>query len=127
MEFGYDDQNIFARILRGEIPNKTVKETQHTLAFEDIKPQAPHHILVIPKGRYVTIDDFALHASPEETADFWKVVAEVASERGLSMGNGGTGFRAIANAGPDSLQEVPHFHLHILGGKRMGTLLVNPD
>lgn len=127
MDFGYNDQNIFAKILRGEIPNKTVVETDHTLAFEDIRPQAPQHILVIPKGAYVTLEDFSLHASAEEVADFWRVAAEIVRDRGLSMGNGGTGYRAITNSGPDSLQEVPHFHLHILGGKRMGTLLVNPD
>ena len=119
----YDDNNIFARILRGEIPNDTVLETEHTLAFRDIAPQAPVHVLVIPKGAYVTLDDFAARASAEEVMDFMRAVARLSESLGVSPVNGGQGFRAIANSGPDSLQEVPHFHLHLLGGRSLGRLL----
>jgi histidine triad (HIT) family protein len=123
MTQGYDDQNIFARILRGEIPNRTILETEHTLAFHDIRPLAPHHALVIPKGRYATFDDFAEHASAEELVDFHRTVARVCSLLGVRPGEGGSGFRTISNAGADSNQEVPHYHLHILGGRNLGALL----
>ncbi len=123
MSYTYDDQNIFARILRGEIPNDTVLETAHTLAFRDIRPQAPVHILVIPKGKYVTFDDFAENASEAELVDFMRVVARLTGQAGISTGQGGNGFRAITNAGPDGVQEVPHFHLHILGGRNMGRMI----
>jgi histidine triad (HIT) family protein len=123
MPYTYDDQNIFARILRGEIPNKTVLETEHTLAFHDIRPHAPHHVLVIPKGAYVNFDHFAAEASPEELVDFHRTAASVCAMLGVSPGEGGAGYRAIANAGEDSNQEVPHYHLHILGGRNMGRLL----
>lgn len=119
MTFTYDDQNIFARILRGEIPNKTVYEDDHALAFEDIAPQAPVHVLVIPKGPYVSLDHFAADASPEEQAGFFRAVAEVCRIAGVE-----DGFRAIANTRDHGMQEVPHFHLHILGGRRMGPLVV---
>ncbi len=119
----YDDSNIFARILRGEIPNDTVRETAHTLAFNDIHPQAPVHVLVIPKGAYVTFDDFAARAPAEEIVDFMRVVAELSESLGLSPLSGGQGFRAITNSGPHSLQEVPHFHLHLLGGRSLGRLV----
>lgn len=122
----YDDNNIFARILRGEIPNDTVRETAHTLAFNDIHPQAPVHVLVIPKGAYVTFDDFAARAPAEEILDFMRTVAELSESLGLSPLRGGQGFRAITNSGPHSLQEVPHFHLHLLGGRSLGRLLVEP-
>ncbi len=127
MAFDYDDNNIFARILRGEIPNDTVAETEHTLAFRDIQPQAPSHVLVIPKGRYTTFDDFAENASPEEIADFMRVSARIVQEEGLSTGSGGGGFRAITNAGRDGVQEVPHFHLHIIGGRALGRMLPPRD
>ena len=120
----YDDNNIFARILRGEIPNDTVLETAHTLAFNDIAPQAPVHVLVIPKGAYVTLDDFAARASAEEVVDFMRTVAQLSEHLGVSPVKGGQGFRAITNAGPHSMQEVPHFHLHLLGGRNLGRLLV---
>ena len=123
MAYAYDDQNIFARILRGEIPNKTVIETDHTLAFHDIHPQAPLHVLVLPKGRYVTFDHFAAEASAEELIDFHRTVARVCDLLGVAPGMGGAGYRAISNAGPDSNQEVPHYHLHILGGRNMGAIL----
>lgn len=127
MAYDYDDNNIFARILRGEIPNNTVLETQHTLAFRDIRPLAPSHVLVIPKGKYVTFDDFAENASDEEITDFMRSVAKITRAEGLSTGAGGSGFRAITNAGNDGVQEVPHFHLHILGGRVIGPMVLLRD
>ena len=121
--YDYDDQNVFAKILRGEIPNRTVMETEHTLAFEDIAPQAPVHVLVIPKGRYVTYDHFAAEASDAEILDFNRTVARICAETGVAGAQGGNGFRAIANAGEAAIQEVPHFHLHILGGRLLGRML----
>lgn len=118
----YDDSNIFARMLRGEIPNDTVAENAHALAFRDIRPQAPVHILVIPRGRYVSYDDFAANASDDEIVGFNRLVAEVARAEGLSLADGGDGFRAITNAGAHGVQEVPHFHLHLLGGRPMGRM-----
>lgn len=118
----YDSTNIFARILRGEIPNKTVLETEHTLAFHDIAPKAPVHVLVIPKGAYVTYDDFAANASEAEIVDFHRAVARITRELALDL-DSGKGFRAITNAGEHGLQEVPHFHLHILGGQPIGPLV----
>ncbi len=118
----YDDQNIFAKILRGEIPNDTVAETAHTLVFRDINPQAPVHLLVIPKGPYVSFDDFTANASDAELLDFMRTVAKVAKDAGVSLDTG-DGFRAITNAGLNGVQEVPHFHLHILGGRPLGRML----
>lgn len=118
----YDDQNIFARILRGEIPNDTVAENEHALAFRDIRPQAPVHVLVIPKGRYVSYDDFVANAPDAEIVGFNRLVAEVLRAEGLEL-DGGQGFRAITNAGPHGVQEVPHFHLHLLGGRPLGRML----
>jgi histidine triad (HIT) family protein len=123
MAYTYDSTNIFARILRGEIPNKTVMETDHTLAFHDIHPQAPVHVLVIPKGSYVCFDHFAAEASAEEITDFHRVAAQICKVTGVSPGGEGSGFRAIANAGADAVQEVPHYHLHILGGRPLGRML----
>ncbi len=123
MPYAYDDQNIFAKILRGEIPNNTVMETEHTLAFADIRPQAPHHVLVIPKGSYVTYDHFALEASDAEIADFTRVCGRICAELGLQPGEGGAGYRTISNAGDDGVQEVPHYHLHILAGRNLGRML----
>ena len=120
MAYEYDPANIFARILRGEIPNKTVMETAHTLAFHDINPAAPVHVLVIPKGAYVTFDDFAAHASADELVDFHRTAAAVCAIVGVAPGNG---YRAITNSGVDGMQEVPHYHLHILGGRGMGPLI----
>lgn len=125
MPYSYDDQNIFAKILRGEIPNETVLETENTLAFKDIQPGAPVHVLVIPKGAYVTFDHFASEATDAEIADFTRAAAEVCRMTGVSPGEGGNGFRVISNAGPDGVQEVPHYHLHILGGKVLGRMLPN--
>lgn len=120
----YDDQNVFAKILRGEIPNNTVIETEHTLVFRDIRPQAPVHVLVIPKGAYISFDDFAANASDAEVLDFMRTAAKVAKDEGVSLDTG-NGFRAVANTGEDGVQEVPHFHLHILGGRVLGRML--PD
>ncbi len=119
MAYAYDDQNIFAKILRGEIPNKTVLETEHTLAFEDIQPQAPVHVLVIPKGPYVCFDHFAQEASDAEIVDYVRAVGEVCKMNGLEA----DGFRLIANAGRDGVQEVPHLHVHILAGRGLGRML----
>ena len=119
----YDDQNIFAKILRGEIPNQTVKETEHTLAFRDIAPQAPQHVLVIPKGAYMTADEFAAKASEAEIVDFWRTFGEIVAELGVA----GDGYRIISNAGRDGLQEVPHFHLHVLAGRSLGPILLKRD
>ena len=122
----YDDDNVFARILRGEIPSRKVLENDHALAFHDISEQAPTHVLVIPKGRYVSFDDFANNASDEEIVAFVRAAGRVASEEGVAPSEGGKGFRIIANAGEHGVQEVPHFHLHVLGGRRMGRMLSPP-
>ncbi len=122
MPYAYDDQNIFAKILRGEIPNKTVMETDHTLAFADIQPQTPHHVLVIPKGAYVTADDFALNASDAEITDFWRSFGKICTKLAVSPDQG-AGYRIISNAGEDGVQDVPHFHLHILAGRPLGRML----
>ena len=123
MAYDYDDQNIFAKILRGEIPNQTVLETEHSLAFNDIGPQAPVHVLVIPKGKYVTYDHFAAEASDAEIVDFHRAIAKICADLGIDPGTGGAGFRAISNAGEHPVQEVPHFHMHILAGRPLGRML----
>lgn len=115
----YDDNNVFARILRGEIPSTKVYEDDHVLAINDIHPQAPVHILVMPKGKYVSFDDFSAKASEAEIAAFNRAVGRIARDAGL----GQSGYRLIFNHGPDSLSEVPHLHAHILGGKVMGALV----
>ncbi len=115
----YDPNNIFARILRGEIPCKKVFENAHALAFHDINPQAPVHVLVIPKGAYVSLDDFSSRASPDEIVAFVRALGEVARTLGVAE----SGYRILANHGEDSHQEVPHFHVHIFGGKRLGRML----
>lgn len=125
MAYVYDPNNIFARILRGEIPNQTVLETDYTLAFRDITPKAPEHVLVIPKGAYVTMDDFFANAPDAEILDFARAVAKVSEMIGAAA-PAGQGFRAIANAGAHGMQEVPHFHLHILAGRPMGPLVLEP-
>lgn len=127
MSYAYDDQNIFAKILRGEIPNKTVLETEHSLAFEDIQPQRPVHVLVIPKGPYVNWDHFAAEASDAEMADFTRAVGQVARQTGVAEAAGGNGFRLIANTGPDGVQEVPHLHVHVLGGAVAGPMIRRMD
>lgn len=124
MAYDYDDQNIFAKILRGEIPNKTVMETEHSLAFEDIAPQAPKHVLVIPKGAYVTYDHFTSEASDAEILDFMRTVSAVCKQIATIPGDGDDGYRVISNAGKDSMQEVPHLHFHILAGRILGPLVM---
>ena len=119
MTYVYDDQNIFAKILRGEIPNDTVLETEHTLAFRDIQPQAPVHVLVIPKGPYVCYDHFARDASDAEIVDFTRTVGEVCQSEGVQE----DGYRIISNAGEAGVQEVPHLHIHVLGGRGLGRML----
>jgi len=121
--YTYDHENIFAKILRGYIPNKTVLETDHTLAFHDIVPQAPVHILVIPKGAYVCYDHFAAEATEAEIVDFNRTVAKVCTITDVAPGFGGGGYRAISNSGQNGVQEVPHYHLHILGGRPLGRML----
>ncbi|MCF6444182.1 HIT domain-containing protein [Nereida sp. MMG025] len=123
MAYAYDDQNIFAKILRGEIPNNTVMETDHALAFADLYPQAPHHVLVIPKGPYVCFDHFALEASDAEIADFTRTIGKVCAQLGVQPGEGGNGYRLLSNAGEDGVQEVPHLHVHIVAGRRLGRML----
>lgn len=123
MAFAYDDQNIFAKILRGEIPNDTVLETDHTLVFRDIHPQTPQHVLIIPKGPYATYDHFALEASDAEIVDFTRVVGQISAMLGVQPAEGGGGFRLISNAGEDAIQEVPHMHVHLLAGRPLGRIL----
>jgi histidine triad (HIT) family protein len=119
MAYTYDPENIFAKILRGDLPNKTVLETAHTLAFHDIYPQAPVHVLVIPKGPYVTYDHFAAEASDAEILDYTRTIAQVCEM--LSVAD--EGFRIISNAGENGVQEVPHLHVHILAGRPLGRML----
>ena len=115
----YDESNIFARILRGELPSKKVFEDEHVLAFHDINPLAPTHILVIPKGPYVSWDDFSEKASDAEIAALARAAGKIARESGLVE----TGYRLLANSGLDSGQEVPHLHLHIFAGRSLGPML----
>jgi diadenosine tetraphosphate (Ap4A) HIT family hydrolase len=115
----YDTENIFAKILRDEIPCTKVYEDEYALAFKDINPQAPHHVLVIPKGPYVSMDDFTAMASTDEIAGFMRAVGETARRLNLAH----PGYRILTNIGRDGMQEVPHLHIHIFGGKRLGTML----
>ena len=115
----YDANNIFARILRGEIPAKRVYEDEHALAFHDIAPQAPVHVLVIPKGAYVSWDDFSARATDAEIAGFVRAAGHVAREHGLVE----PGYRLLANIGGHGGQEVPHLHVHLFGGAPLGPML----
>ena len=115
----YDDQNIFAKILRGEIPNRTVYEDDWALAFHDIAPQAPVHVLVIPKGAYVSWDDFSARASEAEIAGFIRAVGQIARDLDLVE----PGYRLLVNLGQHGHQEVPHLHLHLFGGRPLGPML----
>jgi diadenosine tetraphosphate (Ap4A) HIT family hydrolase len=115
----YDTQNIFARILRGEIPCKKVFENDHALAFHDINPQAPVHVLVIPKGPYCSFADFSASASEAEIAGFFRTVGQIAKDLGLEE----PGYRLLANMGEHSGQEVPHFHVHLFGGRPLGRMI----
>ena len=115
----YDDSNVFAKILRGQIPSQKVYEDEWSFAFYDINPQAPVHILVIPKGAYVSWDDFSARASDGEIAGFVRAVGHVAREQGLVA----PGYRLLANIGAHGHQEVPHLHVHLFGGRQLGAML----
>ena len=115
----YDSNNVFAKILRGELPCQKVYEDEHVLAFRDIRPQAPAHILVIPKGAYVSLDDFSAQGKDAELAALLRAAGKIAREQGLAE----SGYRILANTGRDGHQEVPHFHLHIFGGRDLGRML----
>ena len=119
----YDPENIFAKILRGEIPCSKVYEDEHVLAFNDINPQTPTHVLVVPKGPYVSFDDFSQQASEAEIAGFMRAAGKIAREAGLTE----AGYRILANTGRDAHQEVPHFHLHIFAGKDLGRMIKPVD
>ena len=119
----YDDQNIFAKILRGEIPCDKVYENDHALAFRDIAPQAPVHVLVIPKGPYVSYVEFSEQASDAELAGFMRAVGAVAAELCIAK----AGSRILSNQGRDGHQEVPHFHLHMFAGKSLGRMIKPVD
>ncbi len=118
----YDPNNIFARILRGEIPNNTVYEDDYALAFHDIQPQAPVHVLVIPKGAYVDMDDFTAKASPEAIAGFFTAIGTVARQLGVVE----DGYRVLANTGANAHQEVPHLHFHLFAGRPLGPMIRRP-
>ena len=126
MGYTYDDENIFAKILRGEIPNNTVFETDHSLAFRDLYPQAPTHVLVIPKGAYVSYDHFAAEATDAEILDYTRAIGEVCRMEGVDL-TSGDGFRLISNAGSNGVQEVPHLHVHVLGARHMGRMVAKAD
>lgn len=115
----YDPNNVFARILRGEIPCRKVYEDDHVLAFHDISPQAPVHVLAIPKGAYVSMDDFSERASDAEIAALTRAVGRIARELGLAE----PGYRILSNIGGHGHQEVPHLHIHIFGGRPLGRML----
>ncbi len=115
----YDDLNIFARVLRGEIPSRKVYEDEWAFAFQDINPQAPVHVLVVPKGKWCSFADFSAKASAEEIAGFTRAIGQIAKQLGLET----PGYRLLANMGADSGQEVPHFHVHIFGGRPLGRML----
>ncbi len=119
MAAAYDSNNIFAKILRGEIPCKKVYEDDFALAFHDISPQAPSHILVLPKGAYVSMDDFTAEATPDEIAGLFRALGLIARQEKLDT----EGYRVIANCGLNGGQEVPHLHLHLVGGRRLGRML----
>jgi diadenosine tetraphosphate (Ap4A) HIT family hydrolase len=115
----YDPSNVFARILRGEIPCRKAYEDEHVLAFHDIDPQSPTHILIIPKGEYVSFDDFAEQASAEAITAFFRAAGKIARDTGVSE----SGYRILSNHGVDAHQEVPHFHLHLFGGRDLGPMI----
>jgi histidine triad (HIT) family protein len=115
MSGAYDDNNVFAKILRGEIPAKPLFENTHALAFADLYPKAPVHVLVIPKGPYITMDHLMEEGSAAEISDFYHAVAEIVRLTGVKE----TGYRLVSNNGHDGGQEVPHFHVHVLGGKHL--------
>ena len=119
MSKDYDKNNIFARILRSEVPCNKIQENDYALAFSDINPQAPIHILIIPKKSYIDFHDFIENASIKEIEFFWKLVNEVIILNKISK----KGFRIISNSGDDGNQDVPHFHVHLLGGNNLGRMM----
>ena len=121
----YDNQNIFAKILRGDIPCEKIYEDEYVLSFKDVNPQAPSHILIIPKGAYTDINDFIENASNEEIIGFNKAIPVVANQLGISETSGGKGYRLISNAGSEAHQTVAHFHIHLLAGRNLGPMLVS--
>jgi histidine triad (HIT) family protein len=116
----YDRNNVFARILRGELPSTKVYEDAHVLAFRDIEPQAPSHVVLIPKGEYVSADDFSANASDAELVAFMRAIAKIASQEGVVE----EGYRILSNHGKAAHQAVPHFHLHLFGGRDLGPRLL---
>lgn len=117
----YDDANIFARLLRDELPSRRIYEDDHAVAFHDIAPQAPTHVLVVPRGRYVSLADFSATAGDAEIAGFWRAVGHVARTLGFEQ----PGYRVLSNVGQDGGQEVPHFHVHLFAGRPLGPMLAS--
>ena len=115
----YDPNNVFARILRGELPCNKVYEDEHVLAFRDINPQAPTHVILIPKGEYVSVDDFSANGSAAELAAFTRAIGHIAHQEGVAE----SGYRILSNHGAAAHQDVPHFHLHLFGGRDLGPML----
>ncbi len=115
----YDKNNLFAKIIRGEIKSNKVYEDEQVLAFDDISKAAPTHILIVPKGEYINFNDFVTKAKPSEITNFWQQISEIAAKLGLDK----QGFRLITNNGTDAHQTIEHFHVHLLGGKKLGPLL----
>lgn len=115
----YDKNNIFARIIRGEVPSKKIYEDDHVIAFNDIAPSAPIHILVLPKGEYISFHDFMEKADSEEISHFFKIVKKISADLEIEK----NGYRILSNIGNDGMQTIPHMHLHILAGKNLGTLV----
>ena len=120
---GYDKNNIFAKILRGEIPCKKIYEDDYVLAFHDVNPQKKIHALVIPKGEYVNLDDFSSNATEKEIVGLIKGIGEVAKKLGVSEAAKGEGYRSLVNVGAHGGQEVPHLHFHIFGGEKIGRMV----
>jgi histidine triad (HIT) family protein len=119
----YDRSNVFARILRGELPCTKVYEDEHVLAFRDIQPLAPTHIVLIPKGEYVSVGDFSATASEAELVAFMRAIAQLAKAEGIVE----AGYRILSNHGQTAHQTVPHFHLHLFGGRDLGAMLLPPQ
>ena len=119
----YDKNNIFARILRGEIPCKKIYENEYILSFYDINPQKKVHALVVPKGEYIDLDDFSSRASEKEISELIKVISFVAKKLGISLSDNGKGYRSLVNIGENGGQEVPHLHFHLFGGEKVGKMV----
>ena len=122
MKIAYDKNNIFAKILGGEIPCKKIYENEYILSFYDVNPQKRIHVLVIPKGEYMNLDDFSSNASEKEISELIKGITLVAKKLGISI-DGGEGYRALVNTGPNGGQEVPHLHFHLFGGEKVGKMV----